>query len=134
MARIDNMDIERPAWVVGVLAVPDHAGQLAEPGPVSKRPAGEVDQDQSPALFHQPFQVGSSLALVRQRRHVPEMEENHVMVEHGLGREDIGVLDDPHDAVTVLFEKTLEGRRGCFPVVRRWSTPVTRRTRTGVWG
>jgi hypothetical protein len=119
MARIDDVDVERPARVVGVLAVPDHAGQLAEPGPVSERPAGEVDQDQAAALLDQPFQVGPSLALARRRLLVAEMEEDHVMVEHGIGREDVGVLDDPHDTAIVLHEKTLEGRRCLFPVVGR---------------
>jgi hypothetical protein len=78
-----------------------------------------VDQDQAAALFDQPFQVGSSLALVRQRLLVAEMEKDHVMVEHGIGREDVGVLDDPHDATAVLLEKAAEGGRGFFPVVGR---------------
>src|SRR3954469_15406615 len=35
MTRIEDVDVERPAGIVRVLAVPHHPGELAEPGPVA---------------------------------------------------------------------------------------------------
>src|SRR4051812_3191434 len=113
------MDVERPAGVVRVLAVPDHAGEPAKLRPITERSAGEVDQRQPSALLDEAPEIGPGLLFAIQRLLVAEVEQNHVVLEDLIGGEDFRVLADPYNATAALFQDAAEGRRRLPPAVRR---------------
>ncbi len=123
MVRIDDADVERPVRVMRVLGIPDHAGQLAKSRPVTKCPAGEVNQHQAAALLTSRWRLARACASCGSGCSLRKWSRISVMVEHGVRRQDVRILDDPHDTAAVLFEQALERRRGFLPVVGRMVHP-----------
>ena len=121
----------RGSWVF--LVVPDHAGQLAEPRPVSKCPAGEVDQHQAAALLDQPLEVGSGLASCGSGCSLRKWSRttswsNTASVARTSGSSTTRTTQRPS-----CSSKALEAGAVSFQLWAGWSTPVTRRTRHRGW-
>lgn len=116
---VDDLHAERAARIVRGLAVPDPARQVRVLGPGRKRPAGEVQHNQTFALLDQLGEVLLGVGLMVQGLGIVELQQDDIVVGDQRRSEKLGVLDDRSVDSRVLLQGRLDDRRRLLPIVPR---------------